>query len=503
MTNRRKNLLRLVLAAGLLILAGAVGLALYAGYSGSYSVQLTRAQKYLEAQEFENAVLCYQRAIEAEPKKAESYLGLAEAYMGLNKMALAENVLNTGYEQTGSARIKLMVETYFGANAHLATAKPGGLLAGTDAPIKLNAELLSSIAENTYDDYRRAQALTSEERGAGSYRAVAQELGLELSYYNTDQDSRVLDANTGKPYSTRKPNEITVQDLSLLFGGQTVTFEDLNGMGLEQLELKEDAEHGWVVTFVYNGCEAAIACGQDGTVTADAWNRFVPGQSEEEEEEKEANLTGTIVNAQTGSGVSGATLTFLQQGRKVLEVKSESGGRYAAALEPGSYTVRIRCNGFVEEEFEVRVNQSKTTQQFTISSQLAQGEIRIVLEWGSSPRDLDSYLDGTTDSGQQVHTSFGRKKATASDGTVLAELDVDDVTGYGPETTTLYAPDGVYEFTVRDFHSTGTMNQSGATVKVYVGDKAPTIIEISPDVVNHWFVCRIDHGEVEVVNAPA
>ena len=235
MTNRRKNLLRLVLAASLLILAGAVGLALYAGYSGSYSVQLTRAQKYLDAQEFENAVLCYQRAIEAEPKKAESYLGLAEAYMGLNKMALAENVLNTGYEQTGSARIKLMVETYFGANAHLATAKPGGLLAGTDAPIKLNAELLSSIAENTYDDYRRAQALTSEERGAGSYRAVAQELGLELSYYNTDQDSRVLDANTGKPYSTRKPNEITVQDLSLLFGGQTVTFEDLNGMGLEQL----------------------------------------------------------------------------------------------------------------------------------------------------------------------------------------------------------------------------------------------------------------------------
>lgn len=502
MTNRRKNLLRLVLAAALLILAAAVGLALYAGYSGSYSVQLTRAQKYLEAQEFENAVLCYQRAIEAEPKKAESYLGLAEAYIGLDKPALAENVLNTGYEQTGSARIKLMVETYFGANAHLATAKPGGLLAGTDAPIKLNTELLGSIAENTYDDYRRAQVLTSEERGAGSYQAVAQELGLELSYYNTAQDSRVLDTNTGKPYSTRKPNEITVQDLSLLFGSQTVSFEELSAMGLEQLEKKEDAEHSWVVTFVYDGCEATIACEQDGTVSADAWNRFVPGQTEEEEE-KENNLTGTVVNAQTGSGVSGVTLTFMQQGRKVLEVKSESGGRYGAALEPGSYTVRIRCTGFVEEEFEVQVNQSKTTRQFTISPQLAQGEIRIVLEWGSSPRDLDSYLDGTTDSGQQVHTSFGRKKATASDGTVLAELDVDDVTGYGPETTTLYAPDGVYEFTVRDFHSTGTMNQSGATVKVYVGDRTPVTIPISPDVVNHWFVCRIDHGEVEVVNAPA
>ena len=125
-----------------------------------------------------------------------------------------------------------------------------------------------------------------------------------------------------------------------------------------------------------------------------------------------------------------------------------------------------------------------------------------MLEWGESPRDLDSHLTGTTDSGTYVHTDFTHKTETSGE-TLLAQLDVDDTSGYGPETTTIYEPNGVYEFYVVDFTQSGTMSSSGATVKIYCGNETPVVINICEGLQNLWRVCRIDHGEVQVLNTAA
>ena len=65
---------------------------------------------------------------------------------------------------------------------------------------------------------------------------------------------------------------------------------------------------------------------------------------------------------------------------------------------------------------------------------------------------------------------------------LLAELDVDDTNGYGPETITLNDLNGVYTYSVVDYRTTGTLQQYGATVKVYLpGKSAPTVITLDPN----------------------
>ena len=92
--------------------------------------------------------------------------------------------------------------------------------------------------------------------------------------------------------------------------------------------------------------------------------------------------------------------------------------------------------------------------------------MRIVLNWGAQPSDLDSHLVHPS-----THVFFSDKQGD------LANLDVDDTTSYGPETVTLekkktgvkylYA---VHNYTEGDKKGSLTLsNNSQAKVFVYVG----------------------------------
>ena len=61
--------------------------------------------------------------------------------------------------------------------------------------------------------------------------------------------------------------------------------------------------------------------------------------------------------------------------------------------------------------------------------------ITIKLTWSSSPRDLDAHITGTKADGSFFHTYYSNK--TYSEGRVIASLDQDVTSGYGPETITL------------------------------------------------------------------
>ena len=84
------------------------------------------------------------------------------------------------------------------------------------------------------------------------------------------------------------------------------------------------------------------------------------------------------------------------------------------------------------------------------------------------------------------------------DGVIL-----DEMSGYGPETTTIYDLNGVYKFEVVDFLATGTFQDYGATVKVYLpGQSQPEVITMDPNAgVNVvWEVFELDHGELKILN---
>jgi uncharacterized protein YfaP (DUF2135 family) len=125
--------------------------------------------------------------------------------------------------------------------------------------------------------------------------------------------------------------------------------------------------------------------------------------------------------------------------------------------------------------------------------------MRIVLNWGRSPKDLDSHLSYPNN-----HICYYHKEGTD------ANLDVDDTDSFGPETITIdkRATNQKYIYAVHDFSDKDRSNSetlsdiSNAKVFVYIGN---TLIK-SYDVPKHkkgtvWVVFMIDEsGNIVDIN---
>jgi uncharacterized protein YfaP (DUF2135 family) len=93
--------------------------------------------------------------------------------------------------------------------------------------------------------------------------------------------------------------------------------------------------------------------------------------------------------------------------------------------------------------------------------------LRVVLDWGETPADLDLHLVKAG----SYHVSYWDMH-NADDGSVL--LDRDDRSGFGPETITIMETDirGLYRLYVADYTNDGNsassaLSRSGAVVRVY------------------------------------
>jgi uncharacterized protein YfaP (DUF2135 family) len=80
-------------------------------------------------------------------------------------------------------------------------------------------------------------------------------------------------------------------------------------------------------------------------------------------------------------------------------------------------------------------------------------------------------LDGPAEDGSRFHIYYSDKVYLD-----YANLDLDDISSYGPETTTItQQSDGVYVFAVHNFTNRGSSDStaladSNATVNVYIGN---------------------------------
>lgn len=141
----------------------------------------------------------------------------------------------------------------------------------------------------------------------------------------------------------------------------------------------------------------------------------------------------------------------------------DSGGSMAIAAVTCAAQDPLGCIGLgldllafnIDENTEVRDDRSELTEF----------QRRITLTWGENPRDLDSHLWTPSIGGRSYHVYFSSKGSENSP--PYAELDVDDVSSYGPENITikqLYA--GTYYYSVYHYSGSGTITSSGAIVKV-------------------------------------
>ena len=202
-------------------------------------------------------------------------------------------------------------------------------------------------------------------------------------------------------------------------------------------------------------------------------------------------LEGLVKNASTDTGMAGVLVCV----RTTSDcVTTDGTGAYAIADVPtGEQTIDFTATGFTAFAETATIAEGvATTQNTAMSLQLAAGDVRIVLTWGENPQDLDSFL--SVPGGSQI--SWRGKGSLVS--APFAQLDVDDVDGFGPETITIsQLSSGTYAFAVQLL---GTVVPEETTVRVY--DSGGLLGEFVPPAGSDswWRVFTLD-GDTGLVTA--
>jgi hypothetical protein len=230
------------------------------------------------------------------------------------------------------------------------------------------------------------------------------------------------------------------------------------------------------------------------------------------------NISGIIINSQTGDGLSNATISLTQDASATsganasIKVITDASGYFIIEDVPvGTYICIIEADGYVTRivtEVEIIEGDNELYTQ-TIVETPEVGSFRIILNWGENPSDLDSHLTGpSSDDTSRFHLYFLYRIPNSPD--INVDLDVDDMFSYGPETTTIHHfMNGTYRFSVHNYSDqseTGgeEIASSPARVEIYDDDglidtyNAPTFTGYG----NTWRVFEIEVSGTQVTIVP-
>lgn len=190
-------------------------------------------------------------------------------------------------------------------------------------------------------------------------------------------------------------------------------------------------------------------------------------------------------------------------GAAVANGTADAYGFLKIELPPGMYTAEVEKEGYETSYCTFAVRAEEELVRMNVSPRLSAGDVRIVLTWGENPSDLDSHLFTPYDSTfgtSTYHIWFGSTTDGMGD-----NLDVDDTTGYGPETMTIPAvKNGLYKYYVADFTNCAInnpasyeMSLSGAVVSVYTSDGLAAEFRVPTNLPGAiWEVFEIRNGVI-------
>ncbi len=168
--------------------------------------------------------------------------------------------------------------------------------------------------------------------------------------------------------------------------------------------------------------------------------------------------------------------------------------------------LRAETNGyFAYTNNDVQIAQDQAvTNSFSMSPILPEGTMRLVLNWGAQPRDLDANLQTPEIDGQTYHVYYQTGSRGSLTNLLFAGLDHDSTNGFGPETITITEFfEGTYTYYVHKYAGIGNIAGSGATVKIYTETGlSQTVLAPTTGNGDFWMVCTIDGTthEVTIVN---
>ncbi|GEM_PF-119606 len=213
------------------------------------------------------------------------------------------------------------------------------------------------------------------------------------------------------------------------------------------------------------------------------------------------NLNVHILSATVkDESIADAEIIFQKNGMASVSGKTDAGGKVSVAnglgADDNSVLMIVKKAGYSSLVAKCPCDGMTYALSKTMT---ALDGVRVVLNWGENPLDLDSHF-----SFPDNHVYFEHKQGTD------ANLDVDDVDSYGPETITLEKKhDGQkYVYAVHDFSDktvSGSKALSGtsqAKVFVYIGQTlVKTYYVPGGQTGTLWVVFGIDElGEIHDIN---
>ena len=218
-------------------------------------------------------------------------------------------------------------------------------------------------------------------------------------------------------------------------------------------------------------------------------------------------LKGAVTNAVNGEGVSNVAVTVGES-----TGSTDENGDYSiySSFKSGEYDVSGVHESFCPYSGIFQVSEDYAsdtyTYNFSVSPIPEPGEIRMVLNWGAEPRDLDSHLKTPEIDGQTYHIMYSSRGDATSP--PYATLDIDDVDGYGPETITIKQSfSGTYIYYILHFGASpgaGSFPSSGGTIQIYNSPDCDGETFQVPNQGNgrFWYVCDIDGdtGDITIIN---
>ena len=222
--------------------------------------------------------------------------------------------------------------------------------------------------------------------------------------------------------------------------------------------------------------------------------------------------SGMIKDAMTGGPLEGVNVNIYEgvstpeSNHPIATAVTDRNGCYSSNLPGGVYTAYISKNGYRSDNMQIIVEGEKTIgdQDCTITPTIPDGYVRIVLDWGRFPDDLDSHLVNRF---QGIHT-FYSNKTHSSQGTDIVTLDVDALGEMLPdksnrvETTTIHKQlPGKYTFYIHDYSNRSLFNnhfmaESNAKVTVFLGGSEETkyVFEVPDKIGTLWEVFSLENG---------
>lgn len=509
---RSRFLIGVLIVLVLALLLSAVLLITMGMRQNKYNSAMKSANHYFTAGDYQNAIVEYENAIAIDKKKESAYLNLASVYITIGDYEAAKTAVERGLALISSDKLsqKKVEIGYLVMNAKNSEVQVMTVqeIQEYSAQTGLENNIFDMVAAYTYTEYFRdygnAPAAKEGDRVVVNYTNG----GFETSYYDMNGE-KVLDTSTNMPYATVKPAEVSVHNLYKIFSTNSerfaVSYEKLQELFGDSLKFYQDEQSGmYYITAEYKKCRISVETDESGNIVSEtAWNKLEPlnRTRAEFDEEAEGEVQGYVQDAMTGKGMK-ATMKVRQRGKKngtvIKEFTSGKDGSYTYGGKQGTYTVEVSAKGYITEYLDVEIlkSQTKTGKNIVLSPEVAEGEIRIVLTWGSSPTDLDSYAIGRSSEGRNFNINFTGKTVAN-----IGNLDVDDTSGYGPETITITDTGASFTYSVVDFRQEGTMGDSGATVKVYLpGENSATEFKVPAGSGLLWNVFRYENGEIEKIN---